>query len=146
MDFSVLLIHGECARDCRHRMFFEGVDPAIGFFVARTFDELRRQPLAKLVLLDLDLAHPPALEVLRWLRAEKTWGPVPVIALASKTSADRVSPAYELGASGCVMKSDNGGVMEEVVRGISSYARVLGAPEPDSVAARRGARAGAAAS
>jgi DNA-binding response OmpR family regulator len=93
--------------------------------VAETTEEIQGTPLPELILLDLDHWRPPSLEILKWLRSQKPYARIPVIALTSAGATDRVSRAYELGANSCVMKHENGGLIEDVARGIGSYAKVL---------------------
>ena len=55
----------------------------------------------------------------------KPYSQVPVIALTSSQTSDRINRAYELGVNSCVMKSESGGLQSEVARGIGSYAKCL---------------------
>ena len=119
----VLLIHGDSPNGYLHKTTLLGFEPTIDVSVARTADEIRELPVPTLILLDLVL--PPSLEILQWFRSEKSYLPVPVIALSSPQTAERVGRAYELGANACVMKAEDGGLMDEVARGIGSYARVM---------------------
>ncbi len=97
MSLRVLLIHGEGPEGNLHKTTaLFGAEPIIDVSVARHTYEIGNHPAPTLILLDLDLARPPALEVLQWLRAQKPYAQIPVIALTSPHTVKRVNRAYEL--------------------------------------------------
>ena len=124
MELRLLLIHGDRPRDLLYKTILSSVEPAMDISIAQTREEIESHPLPVLILLDLDLSLPSSLEILEWLRSEKSYHQIPVIALTSTQTADRVNRAYELGANSCVMKTENG-LMAEIARGIASFARIL---------------------
>jgi DNA-binding response OmpR family regulator len=93
MSLRVLLIHGDSPDGYLHKTTLLGFEPTIDVSVARTADEIRKLPVPTLILLDLDLVLPPSLEILQWLRSEKSYLPVPVIALSSPQTVERASAA-----------------------------------------------------
>jgi CheY-like chemotaxis protein len=125
MGLSVLLIPGDQAQDSlRNTMRLSG-ELAMDVSVARTPVEVRSKPVPDVILLDLSLAQPSSFEILQWLRSENPYLEIPVIALSSANIADSVERAYQLGANACVLKRNDGGLDDEVVRGIGSYAKAL---------------------
>ncbi len=125
MGLSVLLIPGDQAQDSlRNTMRLSG-ELAMDVSVARTPVEVRSKPVPDVILLDLSLAQPSSFEILQWLRSENPYLEIPVIALSSANVADLVERACQLGANACVIKRNDGGLDDEVVRGIGSYAKAL---------------------
>jgi DNA-binding NarL/FixJ family response regulator len=125
MDLRVLLIHGDRRSDSQYATSFCAAEPAISVSIAQTPQEVRNQPIPGIILLDLELSHPPSLDMLLWLRSEDPYTRIPVIAITSPRTAHHVNRAYELGANSCVMQDESGGLVDEIARGIGSYARVL---------------------
>jgi DNA-binding response OmpR family regulator len=83
------------------------------------------------ILLDLKLSREPAFELLRWLRTDHRYKPVPVFALAPHT--DDVTNAYALGANSCLLRQPSQG-LEPIAQGIAAYASLLAKPAPGSAA------------
>ena len=61
-------------------------------------------PLPALIFLDLKLPRFHGFEVLKWIRAETTLPPIPVIVLTSSTVKDDIERSYRLGANSYVVK------------------------------------------
>ena len=61
-------------------------------------------PLPALIFLDLKLPRCHGFEVLKWIRAQNTVPPIPVIVLTSSTVSDDIERAYRLGANSYVVK------------------------------------------
>jgi CheY-like chemotaxis protein len=78
-----------------------------------------------LILLDLQHSYEPALEVLRWLRAEKRYRNVPVFVLGSDAGDLSVNQAYALGANSCLVVKSEPDSLEPIARGIGIYASLM---------------------
>lgn len=61
-------------------------------------------PLPALIFLDLKLPRFHGFEVLKWMRAQTTLPPIPVIVLTSSAVNDDIERAYRLGANCYVVK------------------------------------------
>jgi DNA-binding NarL/FixJ family response regulator len=80
-----------------------------------------------LVLLDMMLAQEPALDILRWFRAEPRYEEVPVFVLAPKTV--NVNDAYALGANSCLLHSPDQEGLGHIAHGIAAYASLIAGSE-----------------
>ncbi len=125
MDPSLLLIHDDREEDVQLRTALRYAVPRLDIWVARHLDDVRTFPPPKLILLDLDLPQPGALDVLQWLRSGEPYERIPVIVLTSPQGASQVDRALELGANSCLLKPEKGEVLDGVARGIGTYARLL---------------------
>jgi DNA-binding response OmpR family regulator len=125
MDSTLLLIHGDRDEDVQFRSALRGADPDLRLHIARHPREVDLYPVPKLILLDLDLCQPPALEMLEWLRSGRLYDRVPVIVLSSSGETDQVTRAFELGALSCVLKPASSGLLDGVAKGIGTYAKLL---------------------
>jgi CheY-like chemotaxis protein len=119
---SMVLFIGD---DSRLSGVFSNEAPHVNLCMARSREEVGAHPLPQLILLDLDLPQPSAFEVLSWLRAERFYEKIPVIALTSSEDASIVNRAYALGANSCLVKSQTATSMDGIARGIGSYAALL---------------------
>src|SRR5579871_1630250 len=108
MDSPLMLIHGDGEEDIQFRIVLRGASPGLGLLIARNPDEVKVHPIPKLILLDLNLSQPPALEILHWLRSGQPYRQIPLIVLSSPQETSRVDRALELGATSCVLKPVNG--------------------------------------
>jgi DNA-binding response OmpR family regulator len=125
MDSPLLLIHGDREEDLQFRSALRGAVPHLRLHIARHPREIDLYPVPKLILLDLDLCHPPALEMLEWLRSGRLYDRVPLIVLSSSRETNHVTRALELGALSCVLKPANPALLDGVAKGIGMYAKLL---------------------
>jgi CheY-like chemotaxis protein len=125
MDPTLLLIQNDREEDVRFRAMLREAAPSLAIVIARNRDQVPTYPVPRLILLDLDLAWPPALDMLDWLRSGPQWEQIPVIVLSSAQETSRVNRAFELGANSCVLKPAKAEVLDEVAKGIGMYARLL---------------------
>jgi CheY-like chemotaxis protein len=120
---STVLLIGD---DSRVKPVFSKEAPNVNLCVVHSHEEVRTHPLPHLILLDLDLPARSAFDVLSWLKTEKGYQKIPVIALTSSEDTGIVDRAYQLGASGCLVKSRTPTIFsDEVARGIETYAALL---------------------
>lgn len=77
--------------------------------------EGQREPLPKLMFLDLKMPGMNGFEVLKWLRQQRWVGQLPVIILSSSTHQGDVDLAHELGANGYITKPCGLDDMKEMV-------------------------------
>lgn len=68
------------------------------------FADRQCYPLPALIFLDLKLPRFHGFEVLKWIRAETSLPPIPVIVLTSSSVKDDIDRAYRLGANSYVVK------------------------------------------
>lgn len=61
-------------------------------------------PLPTVILLNLDLPLKDGFEVLDWIRSERRFRSIPVIALSALLHSDAVEKAYLMGANSCINK------------------------------------------
>ena len=73
---------------------------------AGVYADRNKYPLPFLVLLDLNLAEPSGLEVLRWIRKQPALGQVRVVILTSREACD-TERAFALGADSYLNKPGN---------------------------------------
>ena len=71
------------------------------------FADRSKHPLPCLVLLDLKLPYKSGLEVLEWIRSEKSLKKLPVVMLTTSAENADVERAYELGTNGYLVKPSN---------------------------------------
>ena len=74
-----------------------------------------------LILLDLKLPGMDGFEVLKHLKAIKTFGQVPVVILTTSQRREEIEKAYQLGAAGYVVKSDDFGALMAKLRCVKDY-------------------------
>jgi DNA-binding NarL/FixJ family response regulator len=122
MDPSLLLIYHDRKQAAPLKTVLTSAIPEVVLTIAINTQEARRCPKPRMILLDLD--HTSRFKILKWLRCEEIYKPIPVIALTSAAGTDEVNQAYELGINSCVLKSANG-IAFEVARGIGTYLKVL---------------------
>jgi DNA-binding response OmpR family regulator len=125
MDSTLLLIHGDRDEDVQFRRALRGADPDLRLHIARHPREVDLYPVPKLILLDLDLFQPPALEMLAWLRSRPLYDRIPLIVLSTSRETNQVTRALELGAISCVLKPANSTLLDGVAKGIGMYAKLL---------------------
>jgi CheY-like chemotaxis protein len=84
-----------------------------------------RHPLPTLILLDLKLPRRSGLEVLEWLRGQPNLRKTPVVVLTSSKESSDVDRAFELGASGYLVKPVDFDGLLEMVKTIGVYWMVM---------------------
>ena len=84
-----------------------------------------RHPLPTLILLDLKLPRRSGLEVLEWLRGQPGLRRTPVVVLTSSRDGSDVDRAFDLGASGYLVKPVDFDGLLEMVRTIGVYWMVM---------------------
>lgn len=80
-----------------------------------------RSPLPGLILLDLKLPRRSGLEVLAWIRAQPGIGRTPVVVLTSSRERSDVDRAFELGASGYLVKPVDADGLLGMIRKLADY-------------------------
>lgn len=84
--------------------------------------------LPGLILLDLKLPRLSGLEVLAWIRAQRTLRRSPVVVLTSSREAPDVARAYDLGANSYLIKPVEFQAFLDLVRTFNLYWLVLNLP------------------
>jgi CheY-like chemotaxis protein len=74
-----------------------------------------KNPLPRLILLDLKLPLKSGLEVLKWIREQPLLKRIPVIIFTSSLDRSDVNGAYDLGANGYFLKTGSLEKMREIV-------------------------------
>ena len=78
--------------------------------------------LPALILLDLKLPGRPGLEVLAWIRGQKSLGYLPVVVFSGSEDPALIRRSYELGANSFISKDGvQNGTLSERVKGLLSY-------------------------
>ena len=86
------------------------------------YNDREKYPLPALVLLDIKLPRRTGLEVLQWLRAQKSNARrIPVIMLTSSRHMLDVNRAYDLGANSYVGKPETQAELNELVAILKRY-------------------------
>jgi CheY-like chemotaxis protein len=78
-------------------------------------------PLPHLILLDLKMPRRNGFEVLEWLREHSELETLPVVVLSSSEEPSDVEKAYELGASGYLVKPSSCLAYGEIVRTLREF-------------------------
>ncbi|HEV2992449.1 MAG TPA: response regulator [Candidatus Angelobacter sp.] len=92
--------------------FLEGTDQ---------FGDRQLHPLPILILLDLNLPRIPGLELLRWIRLQRTLRRIPVLVLTSERNDKFMEAAYAAGANSYLLKSFDSEEIDRVVNLITAY-------------------------
>jgi len=74
-----------------------------------------------LILLDLKLPGMDGFEVLKHLKAIRTFEQVPVVILTTSQRREEIEKAYQLGAAGYVVKSDDFGTLMTKLKRVKDY-------------------------
>jgi CheY-like chemotaxis protein len=80
-------------------------------------DDPQREP-PSLIILDVNLPCTDGLEVLRRIRADPHWNPVPVVIMSSSTRPAEVGRAYDLHANAYIEKPSDLEAYFDIARGI----------------------------
>lgn len=86
------------------------------------------QRLPALVILDLKMPRRTGLQVLEWMRQQPVIRSIPVLILSSSTNQNDVENAYELGASGFMIKPPSVAERNELARFIKDWLRTIQPP------------------
>jgi CheY-like chemotaxis protein len=107
---------------CNRLLVAEDGDEAVAYLSGHGDHADRiRSPLPGLILLDLKLPRRGGLEVLGWLRAQPGIGRIPVVVLTSSREGADVNRAFDLGASGYLVKPVQAAEMAEMVRTLAAF-------------------------
>ena len=79
------------------------------------------QPMPSLLLLDLAICDPPAIELIRKLRACLRTNCMPIVVLAEGSDRARLPAAYDAGANSCLIKPESTTDLGELVQRLARY-------------------------
>jgi CheY-like chemotaxis protein len=85
------------------------------------FENRSQHPLPMLILLDLKLPGMSGLELLRWIRTQRSLRRIPVLVLTSENDDRFVESAYDAGANSYLRKSFEPAEIDRVVELIINY-------------------------
>lgn len=77
--------------------------------------------MPSLLLLDLTLRGPTAIELIRKLRKCTRTMCLPIVVLGNESTRERLAEAYEAGANSCLIKPANRSQFEGVVQKVTQY-------------------------
>src|SRR6185369_12007224 len=82
----------------------------------RALADRQAYPLPALILLDLRLPKIPGLDVLKWIRQQPVFEPLPVVILTSSEADTDIETAYRLGAHSYFVKPVNPSDLVKIVQ------------------------------
>lgn len=85
------------------------------------FANREAHPLPHMILLDLKMPRRNGFEVLEWMREHGELETLPVVVFSSSEEPADVEKAYELGASGYLVKPSSYGAYPEIVRRLGEF-------------------------
>ena len=104
----------------------EDGDAAVAYLSGQgEYADRSRHPMPTLILLDIKLPRRSGLEVLEWLRAQAGLRRIPVVMLTSSRESADVDRAFDLGASGYLVKPVDFNGLLEMVKTIGMYWMVM---------------------
>jgi CheY-like chemotaxis protein len=104
----------------------EDGDAAVAYLSGHgEYADRNRHPMPTLILLDIKLPRRSGLEVLEWLRAQPGLRRIPVVMLTSSKESADVDRAFDLGASGYLVKPVDFDGLLEMVKTIGVYWMVM---------------------
>lgn len=104
----------------------EDGDDAVAYLSGEgEYADRSRHPMPTLILLDIKLPRRSGLEVLEWLRAQPGLRRIPVVMLTSSKESADVDRAFDLGASGYLVKPVDFDGLLEMVKTIGVYWMVM---------------------
>jgi CheY-like chemotaxis protein len=104
----------------------EDGDAAVAYLSGQgEYADRNRHPMPTLILLDIKLPRRSGLEVLEWLRAQAGLRRIPVVMLTSSRESADVDRAFDLGASGYLVKPVDFNGLLEMVKTIGMYWMVM---------------------
>lgn len=104
------LIHVEDGREALDFLFAQG-----------KYEDLTKDNLPKVVLLDLKLPKVNGLEVLRTMKSDERTRTIPVVIVTSSAEDPDIKAAYELGANSYVVKPVHFDAFIEVMTQLGGY-------------------------
>jgi CheY-like chemotaxis protein len=105
------------------------------------FADREAYPLPHLLVLDLKMPGRNGFEVLEWLRAHSEVETFPVVVFSSSEEPEDVQKAYELGASGYLVKPSSYLAYSELVRTLRGFLVNGSKREPSEIESRTNHRA-----
>jgi DNA-binding response OmpR family regulator len=84
------------------------------------FADRQSFPLPTLIMLDLKLPRMPGLELLKWIREQRSLDKISVVALTSSDEERDVVKAYQLGARSYLVKPPNANTLSAVVSAVAN--------------------------
>lgn len=99
--------------------FVENGERAVAYLAGRGNAE--KNPVPKLMLLDLKMPGMGGFAVLRWVRAQRWLGQLPVIIFSSSAHQSDVDLAHELGANGYVTKPCGLDELKELIESLADF-------------------------
>ncbi len=108
-------------------------DKAVAYLSGQgPYADREKCPFPVLLLLDLKLPRRSGLEVLEWLRQQKSLKRLPVVVLTSSKESSDVNRAYDLGANSYLVKPVDFDPLLEMVKALGLYWLVMNEkPETD---------------
>jgi CheY-like chemotaxis protein len=85
------------------------------------FADRANHPLPQLIVLDLKMPRRNGFEVLAWMRQRPKLGALPVVVFSSSEEPGDVEKAYNLGASGYLVKPSSYLAYSEIVRTLGEF-------------------------
>ncbi|HEV2962728.1 MAG TPA: response regulator [Candidatus Angelobacter sp.] len=85
------------------------------------YADRQRHPLPILMILDLNLPGISGLELLRWIRLQRSLRRIPVLVLTSERNDRFIEAAYAAGANSYLLKSFDSEEIDRVVNLITEY-------------------------
>ena len=82
------------------------------------FADRAKYPLPCLLLLDLNLPRQSGIEVLEWVRTQRSLRTIPIVILTSSSQDRDIRSAYALGANGYLVKPPSSEKLIELVAGL----------------------------
>jgi two-component system, response regulator len=113
----------------------DGATAAMNYLLGRNgYGERKKFPLPELILLDWKLRGMEGWEFLEWLRAQSSYGSLPVTVLSGSEDASEIQKAYKYGANFWVGKPDSMKELVEVIRRIHKFWTNIASPSSRSAA------------
>jgi CheY-like chemotaxis protein len=101
-------------------------DTAVAYLSGdREYVDRERFPLPILILLDLKLPRRSGLEVLEWLRAQRTLRRIPVVILSSSRQHRDVNAAYDTGVNSYLVKPVEFEALFDMLKAVNLYWMML---------------------
>lgn len=86
--------------------------------------------LPHLLLLNLQLATPPGLQILEQLRSPLLTRRIPIVAMSTRVDSDTITRSYDLGVNSVISKDGRAGQFEQALAHIAPYWLQLNQPYP----------------
>ncbi len=115
-DHALLIRRGIETSDCQVRHFTDGLEALKACEQVQTYDN---RP--DLILLDLQLPGVNGFEILQAIKKMDELSRVPIVMLTTSARREEIEKAYQLGADGYVVKSDDFSVLITKLKYIKDY-------------------------